>query len=34
MGRISLGALPPGKWRFVGPQEQFWEALPVYNSVF
>jgi 23S rRNA pseudouridine2604 synthase len=23
MGRISLGALPPGKWRFVRPEEQF-----------
>lgn len=23
MGRISLGALPQGKWRFLGPDEQF-----------
>jgi 23S rRNA pseudouridine2604 synthase len=23
MGRISLGPLPPGQWRFVGPEELF-----------
>jgi 23S rRNA pseudouridine2604 synthase len=23
MGRISLGPLPPGQWRYVGPHEQF-----------
>lgn len=23
MGRISLGNLPPGQWRFVGPEERF-----------
>ena len=23
IGRISLGPLPPGQWRFVSPQEQF-----------
>jgi 23S rRNA pseudouridine2604 synthase len=23
MGRISLGSLPPGQWRFLRPEEQF-----------
>ena len=23
MGKIKLGALPPGQWRYLSPQEKF-----------